>query len=227
MRSWSSCTTREATCDGCGCSLPTTYDGLKCLNCQLYPPSFEAVYTQFSYEPIAGHIIKNAKRWGLPRLLTPLLELIEADTIVNMIPHIDRIVPIPDRATRLRQRGFSATKLIAKQMSKAMKSVPVSTKLSWRKSTERQSVLSKKARLENMRGAFRGHGVNGESVLLVDDVYTTGSTLRSASRAIKLAGAKSVYAFALIYRSSDKRHLGQALEAVTQADDRPIHHLDV
>lgn len=214
-------------CDSCACSLPSSYNGLNCINCQLNPPSFESVYTQFSYEPVAGHIIKGAKRWGLPRLLNPLLKGITVDKIMKTMPQIDRIIPIPDRTDRFRQRGFSATKLIANQLGKAMNGKPVSSRLRWRKATKRQSVLSKKARLMNMRGAFKAHNVEKEHLLLVDDVYTTGSTLRSASRALKLAGAASVHAFALAYRSAEECDLKHAYKDVTRADDRPIHHWDV
>lgn len=112
-------------------------------------------------------------------------------------PKIDVIVPIPLHWTRQRQRGFNQSALIAKVLGEQLQ-LPISSKTIERiRKTLDQTGLNAKERVENMRGAFAmgsKSDVNGQRILLVDDVTTTGATLFEAAKVLRDAGCSDVFA---------------------------------
>jgi ComF family protein len=107
---------------------------------------------------------------------------------------IDMIVPIPLGRKRLNERGYNQVGLVARPLAMALDLEYASRELRRRRETRSQVGLSKTARLENVRDAFvAGQRVRGKTVLVVDDVATTGSTLSSAADAFFASGAKDVY----------------------------------
>lgn len=111
--------------------------------------------------------------------------------------HIRMLVPVPLHKTRLRERGYNQSQLIAQGIA-AITSIPVYEDLIERtRNTPSQTTLSSVERVANMRNVFQV--VDSESVkildiALVDDVLTTGATLDSCARALRQAGATSVCA---------------------------------
>ena len=187
-------------CELCGRNLEAGKDGAKCIDCLLIAAPFERLWAEFEYEPVAGYLIQYAKKWGLPAVITSLLSVVETIPHHEFSVKFDGIVAIPDRHARYRRRGFSTSRMIANRLSALSGNVPILNVLRWSRATERQSRLSKKKRLTNMKGAFIADNLTDKVILVVDDVYTTGSTLKSASSALKRAGAKTVYGFALAHR---------------------------
>jgi competence protein ComFC len=107
---------------------------------------------------------------------------------------IDMIIPIPLGRKRLNERGYNQVGLVARPLAMALGLEYASRELRRRRETRSQVGLSKTARLENVRDAFvAGQQVRGKTVLVVDDVATTGSTLSSAADAFFESGAKDVY----------------------------------
>ena len=109
------------------------------------------------------------------------------------------VVPVPLHARRLRQRGFNQSELIARAACKHKPVVAeVNTKcLVRQRETVPQAGLTRHQRRQNIRGAFavRDAGiVRGRDILLVDDVFTTGTTISECARVLCRAGAASVYA---------------------------------
>lgn len=111
---------------------------------------------------------------------------------------IDLVVPVPLHPARLRQRGFNQSLLLARPLAKALCVKIDYANLKKTRSTKDQIGLDEKERAENMKGAFDSHlkAFDGKTVLLIDDVYTTGATIRACSGALVRAGAK-VYAVTL------------------------------
>jgi ComF family protein len=113
---------------------------------------------------------------------------------------VDVIVPVPLHPKRLRWRGFNQSVLLARQVS-AVFHVPVDPFLLKRNiETPPQTQLSEEERRRNVRGAFvvnAEKSVEDRSVLLLDDVYTSGATVNECSRCLKRAGAKEVYVLTL------------------------------
>jgi ComF family protein len=112
----------------------------------------------------------------------------------------DLIVPVPLHAKRLRWRGFNQSLLLARQVSRAY-GLPVDPfVLQRRKETAAQTQLPEDDRRRNVRGAFALHpdkSVKDRTILLIDDVYTSGATVNECSRTLKRAGAKEVYVLTL------------------------------
>ncbi len=102
------------------------------------------------------------------------------------------IVPIPLHWLRLRIRGFNQAELISRFLAKELQ-LPLLPALSRRHITAHQARLTATGRLKNLRRAFVvSADVQDMSLLLVDDVFTTGSTLTAATEALLEAGAAEV-----------------------------------
>jgi ComF family protein len=110
------------------------------------------------------------------------------------------VVPVPLHARKLRQRGFNQAELIARAATKLM---PVECRLTLCpevlqrcRETQSQIGLSRHQRRENMRGAFavvKAEPIAGREILLVDDVFTTGTTVSECARMLRRAGASKVF----------------------------------
>ena len=111
---------------------------------------------------------------------------------------IQVIVPVPVHASRLKTRGFNQAVVLAEKLSAEL-GIPWEELLIRVKKTDPQKSLGSAERLKNLRGAFEAEQEAGkwERVLLVDDIYTTGSTAEICSRALLKTGVKQVFVFAV------------------------------
>ena len=111
---------------------------------------------------------------------------------------IDRIVPVPLHPERLWERGYNQSQLLSQQVARDLRLTCVADCL-WRaRHTQQQTRLSEEERRRNVRDAFEAsEDVRGLSILLVDDVLTTGSTLGECAAALKAKGADAVYGIAV------------------------------
>jgi ComF family protein len=112
----------------------------------------------------------------------------------------DVIIPVPLHPARLRTREFNQSLLLADQLSRYL-SRPVSAgNLVRIAATDPQTTLTRKARLRNLRNAFnirRPQDLAEKRILLVDDVFTTGTTLNECAKILRKAGAGPVFALTL------------------------------
>jgi ComF family protein len=108
---------------------------------------------------------------------------------------VEAIIPVPLHPKRKRARGFDQAKVLAKELSK-LKELPLENLVLRKvKNVLPQTSLEREERMKNVRGAYtvlKSGKIRGKTVLLVDDVYTTGSTLKECSRELLRAGAKEV-----------------------------------
>ena len=112
---------------------------------------------------------------------------------------VEAIIPVPIHKSRLRKRGYNQAELIAGQLGKRL-GISVRNDLVTRSlSTKVQKDLSAKARQNNLKKAFNvtQNVVKLDSVLIVDDIYTTGATVDAMARSLKGAGIKKVFFAAL------------------------------
>ncbi|HMK49953.1 MAG TPA: ComF family protein [Thermodesulfovibrionales bacterium] len=146
------------------------------------------------YDGVLKEAISQFKFHGLRRLWRPLGSLLS----VLEIPRYDVIVAVPLTARGLRQRGFNQSLLIARSIS-GEKGIPIYLDALFKiKETPPQVGLSAGVRRSNLKGAFTAKGdLKGASVLLVDDVVTTGATVGECSKALLKAGAKEVSVLAI------------------------------
>jgi ComF family protein len=113
---------------------------------------------------------------------------------------IELIIPVPLHPKRLRWRGFNQSVLLARQVSRAY-ALPIDAFILIRdKETLPQTQLSEEERRKNVRGAFSvraGGALKAKTILLVDDVYTSGATVNECSRVLTRAGARKVHVLTL------------------------------
>ena len=108
---------------------------------------------------------------------------------------VETIVPIPLHKEKLRQRGYNQAALVARKVGEEL-GIPVDEKILAReRKTGAQKSLNNLQRKNNLKNAFkiRQNDVQLKKVLLIDDIFTTGSTMDAASEALKKSGVKSVY----------------------------------
>lgn len=149
--------------------------------------------------------LKFQRRERLGTKLGELLGTMWESLMTEMDAGRTVIVPVPLHASRVRERGFNQAALLAEGLShdlvrrRGVAGVDARALLRIRP-TRPQTGLSISARRENVRGAFSvadPHSVRGRTVVLVDDVMTTGSTLSSCATVLKAAGARCVMALTL------------------------------
>jgi ComF family protein len=122
------------------------------------------------------------------------------------LPPVDLIVPVPLPALRRLRRGYNQAAEVARALGR-LTGLPVEARgLARRRLGRPQTGLPATRRAANVRGAFRPRHAPrlvGRSVLLLDDVWTTGATLRECARALRRGGARRVVAFSLARVSDD------------------------
>jgi len=111
---------------------------------------------------------------------------------------IDAVAPVPLHVQRREERGYNQSELLAAGLCRATGLAMEPAWLERIQATRQQVGLSAAERRQNVAGAFAAHSaVAGRSLLLVDDVYTTGATLEACAEAASAAGARAVYALTL------------------------------
>lgn len=108
---------------------------------------------------------------------------------------IDCIIPVPLHKSRQRERGFNQSDILAKHLSKYLNIPSFPDYLGRIKKTKDQKGLNKDERRHNLDNAFiaKDIPVYIKNVLIVDDVYTTGTTIEKCAIALKKAGVKNIY----------------------------------
>lgn len=146
------------------------------------------VHSSILYTPVASKIIVSAKEAGV-KLADELL----IDTIIFLLDKIQieknqfRLVPIPSSKKSQRRRGRSFIVELSHEISKRT-GISTLDCLGIRSGVADQSGLTRLARIENMRGAFHLTKPARGKLILIDDVITTGATLKEAARSIYSGG---------------------------------------
>lgn len=144
----------------------------------------------YAYESRAAQAVTRLKFGRITSLADPMARLL-AQFVERESPfHFDRVVPVPIHWSRRCHRGFNQAELLCEAMEQAV----VDRRLLVRvRATRPQVGLSPQERAGNLTGAFRVRGTaNGLSILLVDDVSTSGSTAVECARTLLAAGARQV-----------------------------------
>lgn len=125
--------------------------------------------------------------------------IIQKEAFIKTISHKAILVPIPLHKKRLQERGYNHAELLAKKLSTKL-NIPFFPLLNRIKYTVPQKGLQKKERQDNIKKAFQYRGVLKDTtitIILVDDILTTGSTFLEASKTLQKAGFKNVWCIAL------------------------------
>lgn len=130
----------------------------------------------YLYKTFAKIIIKNKKIYGFLKLY-------------------DIIISVPMYKNKKAVRGYNQSELIAKEIAKQMDLSFEKDVLIKQKNTKVQSTLTGKQREENIKGAFaitNSESIKNKKVILIDDIYTTGSTVNECSKVLKQAGTQEI-----------------------------------
>jgi len=169
-----------------------------CPDCQEQGWSFSLHRSSFRYEGLIKEIILLYK-YGKIKILGQALARKSLSVLAGseLWIGLEVIVPVPLYSSRERERGFNQSEVIARELSRSKKLKLVSRALIKVKDTPPQASLEALARRENVKGVYRvrqKEAIKDKIVLLVDDVFTTGSTIEECSRVLMEAGAKEVRA---------------------------------
>ncbi len=149
----------------------------------------QLVASLYEYEGRMAQAIQRFKYERVTSLADPLADLLMAGTRELDLPPFDFVLPVPIHWRRLCWRGFNQADLLAKHLIPAGQE----SALLRIRATRPQVGLSAVDRLSNLDGAFRASDVvKGRTVLMVDDVYTSGSTARACGISLRVAGASYV-----------------------------------
>lgn len=184
-------------CQGCYKKVPFFHEGF-------LPLSHEEPYSSLraqliclcKYEGMVKSTILRYKfmnKSGYCRAFAKLL--VERIKKMTNYQNLDIIVGVPLNLDRERLRGFNQAQLLAKEISNGLKKAHDPSLLIRVRNTKIQSTLEKSERILNMKDAFQvsyQRDIKNKTVLLVDDIATTGATLGECSKALLTAGAKEV-----------------------------------
>jgi len=163
---------------------------------------FDRALTCWDFTPELENLIHQVKYQGRKKLglfLGKIAGSAFRDS-VEAIPMNGILVPVPLHRVRLREREFNQSEWIAKGMAESVRGSIRADILQRKRNTRTQTALSAAAREKNVAEAFlirHPESVCGCSVVLVDDVITTGATLNACARVLKESGAESVVGLAL------------------------------
>ncbi|EKD43017.1 MAG: hypothetical protein ACD_72C00503G0003 [uncultured bacterium] len=186
------------------CHLKNT-NGKACQKCQssCYLNGVAAFFDYDEHAPV-GQLIKKFK-YNFAYDISRVWQTLSDEASLKIIDQLQinacelSIVPIPLHIRRYRERGFNQSELIADAINEQIKN-KITTSLDTvglcrSKITKQQAKLNRKERMENMKDAFiwTKNIPPTRVVILVDDVYTSGSTMQECARVLKKAGAQKVY----------------------------------
>lgn len=193
------------------CGRDKTADGV-CLTCKNNMPKFTQGIAAFSYKGEAGSVVNRMKN-GNQRLAAYLGECMAEKVICFLQAGEDvLLVPVPLTARRKKERGYNQAERLAESAQNYLQKAGITTKLNCtllekRRETEAQKQKTAKERAENVKGAYHVHKrkeCEGKTILLIDDILTTGATGSECARLLLSAGAKRVL-FAVAAALDEKR----------------------
>ena len=186
------------------CSYPFEYDmggDMLCRDCISETPYFEGFRYIFSYDEFTGKIIKNFKYKDATYLSKTLSNFLYNKA--KLFDDIDVICSVPITGKRLRARKYNQSAMLAVGLAKKMQVKCDNLLLQKTRETRVQAGLNKKERNANLKNSFAvsKHAVNnyiGRNILVIDDVYTTGTTMNECAKTLKNSIDKcKVYGLAL------------------------------
>ena len=182
-------------CPCCGRVFPVR-EGVDhlCGPCQTEPPPFDRARAAALYneEGPSGRAIKSLKYGRRLEMLPVMQHWLKRPLCLELVREADLLAPVPLHPSRLRHRGFNQSLLLAQAFPEAHLERELLVRV---RPTPPQTGLNSKERRENVKGAFavpRPELVKGKRILLIDDVFTTGATVRECAKVLRKAGANRV-----------------------------------
>ena len=180
--------------DGCErCSEPGHHLKGRCERCRGRPVAFERAFAPFVHDGALAKAIHRFKYEDKPELSRPLGEMLatSAKDFIAQSPAV--VTPVPLHPSRYRERKYDHATLLAAALARQSGLKLLDGALTRVRDTPRQVGLTDEQRVANVRDAFSaGAEAKGQSILLIDDVLTTGATAHAAATTLLAAGATRV-----------------------------------
>jgi predicted amidophosphoribosyltransferase len=178
---------RGTLCARCGC--PTAWPVERCGECAGRRISFASARAAVAYEGPVVALVGAWKERGLRSVAS-----LAADLVIEVAPRppVSGLAYVPGEPDRVGWRGANTAEELARALGKRW-GLPVERLLARTRRAQPQRGLSRADRRANVRSAFRASGRSPAAVALVDDVYTTGSTVGACATALRRGGARSVH----------------------------------
>ena len=187
------------------CGVPADSDILPCLECTASPPPQSATVLWGEYDGVLRLAVLALKHRGHDEIARPLGRRLAARIAVTQwFDEITTVTSVPSHDIRRFRRGSSAARLIGAEVARAVDR-PFSRALR-RHGLRRQAGRTRAQRRQLPRGSFSAsRRVRGHRVLLIDDVCTTGTTLRRAADSLLSGGAEAVFCATIAHATDPRR----------------------
>lgn len=192
------------------CSYPFEFEieeNMLCAGCLRKKPAYDKAFCAFIYNDIMRQVIAKFKYRDNAYLSKKLAQILY-HRFGKELQEIDIIAAVPLHTKRLRKRKFNQSLMLAKTLA-TLSNITLNPHLIIRKkNTIAQAGLSKKERENNLRNAFEINKdyqklINHKTILLIDDVMTTGATLENCTKTLKKNGASQVYVLTIAKTTFD------------------------
>lgn len=186
------------------CGVPFPYDmgkNAQCMACLQTPPAFAMARSVFRYDDASRRLVTAYKYYDRT-YATPMFSRWLQRAGVNLLAEADVLVPVPLHRWRLVRRRYNQSALLARELARQSSLPCLPAALQRTRHTAQQAGLNRKQRAENVMGAFTvptryQPQLAGKTVLLIDDVFTTGATLNACTHALLAVEVKAVYVLTL------------------------------
>ena len=188
---------RQPLCDRCGRPLPGEIEyQFNCSTCRENPPRFRRARSAFLLTGAGKSLVLKYKYSSNPYLSSPAINwILKTGGDEYRWSDYDLIIPVPLHPRKARERGFNQSGVLSGGLNRRT-GIKLSRKALVRtRYTKTQTRLGRQERQKNVKGAFRTSDradLSGKSILLVDDVFTTGATVNECARMLIKAGASMV-----------------------------------
>ena len=196
-------------CSRCGVSVAEGNTGV-CFNCKNANYSFDKARAVFDYSGDVIKVVHKYKFGGIKDLSNPLSGFM-CDAFALMDIEADIICAVPLHANRLKERKFNQSELLARDIENKFK-IPYLELCVKEKESPSQTTLDFKGRRDNVKDVFAINKeykkqIKGKTILVIDDIFTTGATCDELAKILKSAGAKCVNIFTLAHTPTPNNNL--------------------
>ena len=186
-------------CNRCGLQFEKDGTGI-CLNCKSSNFNFTLARSSLNFDANVVNAIHKFKYAKYRFLAQPFAHLLH-NTLLKQDWKIDIICYVPLFEKREKERGYNQSRELAYNLSK-LTGLPIFDDINRIRDTPTQTHLSRKERKENVKGSFKitnKSTIKNLNILLIDDVFTTGSTTSEISKELKSAGANNIYVLTIAH----------------------------
>lgn len=188
----------EIICQACSTLLPS--GGAHCYLCLHKRRAFKRIFSCWLYKGNCAEIIRKFKYEGKPYLVKELERGFLTALENPEFPEVDALLAVPMHPLKRLWRGYNPAEILGKRAGATLKKPFLENTLRRARWTRPQFGLGREERLTNIQGAFTAKAspdISRKTLLLVDDICTTGATIEDCARALKEAGARAVYGLTL------------------------------